>query len=65
MTANVSCFESDETSQASESDTAQSVDLAAFADRHDIAIGEARKIICLAGADLQRADTLANRAKKW
>jgi len=65
MTTTVSCFEMDEHSHASESATLRSVDLVAFADRHDIAIGEAREIISLAGADLQRADTLANRAKKW
>jgi hypothetical protein len=58
-------LEADEDSHAPEPATPRRVDLTAFADRHDIAIGEAREIISLAGADLQRADTLANRAKKW
>lgn len=37
----------------------------AFAERHDLAIGEARQIILEAGCDPEKADALAHRMKKW
>ena len=36
-----------------------------FADKHDLAIGEARQIILEAGCDLAKAEALAHRMKKW
>ena len=40
-------------------------DVRAFAEEHDLAIGEARQILEEAGCDRNTADRLANRLKKW
>jgi hypothetical protein len=40
-------------------------DIRAFAEEHDLAIGEARQILEEAGCDRNTADRLANRLKKW
>jgi hypothetical protein len=40
-------------------------DLLAFAEEHDLAIGEAREILEEAGCDRSAADRIANRQKKW
>jgi hypothetical protein len=42
-----------------------SFDLRAFAEEHDLAVGEARQIVEEAGCDRRTADRLANRLKKW
>jgi hypothetical protein len=40
-------------------------DIRAFAEEHDLAIGEARRIVQEAECDRNAADRLANRLKKW
>jgi hypothetical protein len=59
MTENLWCV--------SECDEAEGVDLdlQAFAERHDLAVGEARQIILEAGCDRAKAEALAHRMKKW
>ena len=41
------------------------IDLRAFAEEHDLAIGEAQQVIQESGGDRQTADKLAHRLKKW
>lgn len=36
-----------------------------FAEKHDLAVGEARQIILEAGCDMEKAEALAHRMKKW
>jgi hypothetical protein len=43
----------------------EGIDLRAFAEEHDLAIGEARQIIQQSASDRQKADKLAHRMKKW
>jgi hypothetical protein len=59
MTENLWC-----TSECGEAEESE-FDPQAFAERHDLAIGEARQIILEAGCDRAKAEALAHRMKKW
>lgn len=59
MTENLWCVSEHDAQAESEFDPQ------AFAERHDLAIGEARQIILEAGCDRAKAEALAHRMKKW
>lgn len=59
MTENTCCVSEYDGAEESEFDPQ------AFAERHDLAIGEARQIILEAGCDKAKAEALAHRMKKW
>jgi hypothetical protein len=59
MAENLGCMSERDGAEESEFDPQ------AFAERHDLAIGEARQIILEAECDPAKAEALAHRMKKW